>query len=91
MDRFRASTPGADPSVAAEKVGPGTPIEPRIEREHGEPDLRLRAQLARPRARADRRGSRGRRAAPDRGAPLASTTPPRPGWSPSSAAASSTR
>lgn len=52
VDRFRASTPGADPSVAAEKVGPGTPIEPRIEREHGEPDLRLRAQLGRDLVRA---------------------------------------
>jgi hypothetical protein len=52
VDRFRASTPGADPSVVAEKVGPGAPIEPLIERERGVPDLRLRAQLGRDLVRA---------------------------------------
>ena len=52
VDRFRASTPGADPSVVAEKVGPGAPIEPFIEREHGVPDLRMRAQLGRDLVRA---------------------------------------
>ncbi len=52
VDHFRASTPGADLSVAAEKVGPGTPIEPWIERERGVPDLRLRAQFGRDLVRA---------------------------------------
>jgi hypothetical protein len=82
VDRFRAST-RRWPRSLAEKVGPGTPIEPRIERERGVPDLRLRAQLGRDLVRA--LTAAGRAADAQRltaAAPLASENAGAPGRAP---------